>query len=181
MIYPKAMGAAFETLPELLRRFHGAPGTHRYAGRVHVSHGSNLTRVVARTGGMPWQSGEMPFAFRVIRDGDQEIWERDFGGHITRSRQWFHGPGLVAEKVGASTFLMAPEVRAGALHIPITRITGFGVPVPGRVVDSCEGVETVTDEGAIAFDVHASLRGIGLIIRYRGEMWPVVERLNLRA
>jgi len=175
MLYREAMGAAFDTLPEPLRRFHSAQGTLRYEGRVTVTHGSGLARAIARAGGMPGVSGEMSFAFVLTRDGAREVWERDFNGHVTRSHQWLHGPGVVAERVGASTFLMTPRVCDGKLHIPIIRITGFGLPVPGALVASCEGVEDVTEDGAVTFNVHAKLRGIGLIIRYRGEMRPAAE------
>jgi hypothetical protein len=170
MLYPEAMGPAFDTLPEPLRAFHSVEGKALYEGRVVVSHGSGLARTVAKAGGMPGTSGEMPFAFRMIQEEDGETWERNFGGHITRSRQWLHGPGVVAERVGTSTFLMEPRAADGALHIPITRITGFGLPVPRGLVASCEGVERVTEDGAITFDVHARLAGIGLIVRYRGQM-----------
>lgn len=170
MLYPRAMGAAFKTLPAPLQAFHGEGTDVLYRGRVTVTHGSALMRRVAKAGGMPGKSGEMPFTFRVTRDGETEIWERDFGGHITRSHQWLHSDGVVAERVGTSTFLMQPKVNGLQLHIPIIGARGFGMPLPFGVFRSCAGVEGVTPDGNITFDVHASLRGLGLVIRYQGEL-----------
>ncbi|WP_224815890.1 DUF4166 domain-containing protein [Hasllibacter sp. MH4015] len=175
MLYPDAMGAAFDDLPEALQVFHAVEDSHLYKGLVTVSHGGALARRVAKSGGMPGKSGEMPFSFRATRDGDHEIWERNFDGHVTRSLQWLHAPGVVAERVGTSEFLMAPEVRDERLHIPITGVTAFGLKLPPGVLRSCEGVEHVTEDGGIAFDVHAEVKGLGLIIRYRGVLYGPVE------
>ena len=170
MLYPEAMGTAFNDLPKPLQDFHSVDGAHLYKGRVTVSHGNALARGIALAGGMPGKAGTMPFAFRMTRDGDAETWERDFDGHITRSTQWLKAPGVIEERVGTSTFLMEPRALDGRLHIPITKITGFGLPIPDALVVSCEGIEGVTSDGAITFDVHATIKGIGLIVRYRGEV-----------
>lgn len=172
MLYPGVLGTAFRDLPVPLQAFHSVQDSVLYTGRVTVTHGSAVMRLLARSGGMPGKSGDMPFSFRATRDGGAEIWERNFDGHITRSRQWRHCDGVIAEKVGTSVFLMEPNVDRGMLHIPIIGVSGFGLPMPRGILASCEGIEGVTDDGKITFDVHASLRGLGLIIRYRGELSP---------
>lgn len=172
MLYPRAMGHAFSDLPEPLQAFHSVDHTVLYKGRVTVTHGSALTRLIAKSGGMPVKSGEMPFSFRATRDGEKEIWERNFDGHMTRSLQWMHADGVVAERVGTSEFLMAPRVDGDTLHIPITGVRGFGLPMPLAVLSSAEGIEGVTEDGQITFDVHASVRGLGLVIRYQGVIAP---------
>ncbi len=173
MLYPRAIGAAFADLPQALQDFHAVDDTVFYRGRVEVTHGGRLARMVAKSGGMPVRSGEMPFSFRATRDGQVEIWERNFDGHVTRSKQWLHAPGVIAEQVGTSLFLLTPQVMDGGLHIPITGAKGFGVPLPRAVLRSCAGVETVTEAGAIAFDVHATVPGLGLVIRYKGTLTRV--------
>lgn len=172
MLYPRVMGHAFSHLPEPLQAFHSVDHTVFYKGRVTVTHGSAFTRFIAKSGGMPVKSGEMPFSFRATRDGGKEIWERNFDGHMTRSLQWLHSDGVVAERVGTSEFLMEPRVEGETLRIPITGVRGFGLPMPLAVLSSAEGLEGVTDDGKITFDVHASLRGFGLVIRYQGELSP---------
>lgn len=172
MLYPRALGHAFSDLPEPLQAFHSVDHTVLYKGRVTVTHGSALTRLIAKSGGMPVKSGEMPFSFRATRDGEKEIWERNFDGHMTRSLQWLHADGVVAERVGTSEFLMAPRVDDDTLHIPITGVRGFGLPMPLAVLSSAEGIEGVTEDGQITFDVHASVRGLGLVIRYQGMIAP---------
>lgn len=172
MLYPRVMGHAFGDLPEALQIFHSVDDTVFYRGRVTVTHGHALSRLIAKSGGMPAKSGEMPFSFRATRDGNKEIWERDFNGHITRSLQWMKADGVVAERVGTSEFVMEPRVDGTRLRIPITGLRAFGVPLPPGVLKSCEGVEAVTDDGKITFDVHASVIGVGLIIRYQGVLEP---------
>ncbi len=168
MLYPRAMGAAFDDLPEALQAFHSVADSTLYRGHVTVTHGSALGRRIAKAGGMPTTSGRMPFTFRATRDGEEEIWERNFDGHITRSTQRLLRPGVIAERVGTSEFLMQPQMRGSDLYIPIISLRGFGLPLPSGVLASCEGVETVTEDGDITFDVHARVRAIGLIIRYQG-------------
>ncbi|ABD56373.1 DUF4166 domain-containing protein [Jannaschia sp. CCS1] len=170
MLYSRALGHTFSNLPEPLQAFHSVEDAVFYTGRVTVTHGSALTRRIAMSGGMPGKSGEMPISFRATRDDMSERWERNFDGHITRSRQWLHSDGVIAERVGTSVFLMEPRVDGDTLRIPITGLRGFGLPMPRAVLSSCEGIEGVTADGHITFDVHASLRGLGLIIRYRGTL-----------
>ena len=172
MLYPRAMGHAFSDLPEPLQVFHSVDDSVFYKGRVTVTHGNALTRLIAKSGGMPAKCGEMPFSFRATRDGAKEIWERNFDGHMTRSLQWLHDDGVVAEQVGTSEFLMQPTVDGDQLRIPITGARALGLPMPKGVFSSCEGVEGVTEDGNITFDVHATLRGLGLIIRYKGWLAP---------
>ena len=172
MLYARAMGDAFEELPEQLRAFHNVEDSNLYAGEVTVTHGHALSRGIAKAGGMPAASGTMPFRFRATRDGETEIWERRFGNHMTRSLQWLDEPGIVAERIGTSTFHMAPVPRNGTLYIPVVAMRGFGLPVPRPAIASCEGVEGVRDDGAVTFDVHARLHGLGLVIRYQGWMAP---------
>ncbi|GAB5448179.1 DUF4166 domain-containing protein [Gymnodinialimonas sp.] len=172
MLYPRAMGNAFFDLPEPLQTFHAVENTVFYKGHVTVTHGNALTRMIAKSGGMPGKSGEMPFSFRATRDGTSEIWERNFDGHMTRSLQRLHSDGVIAETVGTSEFLMQPRASGPTLHIPITGLRAFGLPMPSWVLTSCEGVEGVTEDGKITFDVHAAVRGLGLIIRYQGELAP---------
>jgi len=170
MLYPRAMGDAFSDLPAALQAFHAVEDAVAYRGSVEVSHGGSLARAVAGAAGMPRRAGNMRFSFRATRDGAREIWERDFDGHVTRSTQWLYAPGVIAEQVGRSVFLLEPRLRDGRLHIPIRGVSGFGLPVPGWVMRSCEGIESVTEDGRISFDVHARLRGLGLIVRYRGTL-----------
>jgi hypothetical protein len=170
MLYARTMGHTFSDLPEPLQHFHSVDDTVLYKGHVTVSHGNAIGRAIAKAGGMPHKSGEMPFSFRATRDGRSEIWERNFDGHMTRSLQWEHEDGVIAERVGTSEFLMAPEVVDDQLHIPITGVRAFGLRVPFNVMKSCHGVEGVTEDGKITFDVHATLRGVGLIVRYQGVM-----------
>ena len=172
MLYPRALGNAFNDLPQPLQDFHAVDHTVFYTGRVTVTHGNALTRMIAKSGGMPAKSGEMPFTFRATRDGTSEIWERNFDGHMTRSKQWLHSDDTIAEQVGTSEFLMRPQVDGDTLRIPIIGARGFGLPLPFGLFSSCEGVEGVTPDGKITFDVHASLRGLGLIIRYQGWLEP---------
>lgn len=168
MLYARTIGHAFSTLPEPLQIFHSVDDTVLYKGHAVVSHGNILGHTIAKSGGMPFKSGEMPLSFRATRDGRKEIWERNFDGHITRSLQWEVSDGVIAERVGTSEFLMEPEVRDDQLHIPITGVRAFSMPLPRGVLKSCHGVEGVTEDGKITFDVHCTLRVVGLIVRYQG-------------
>ena len=175
MLYPRAMGAAFADLPPALQRFHSVAGSLHYAGEVTVSHGGALARALAGAGSMPMRVGTMPFRLHARRAGDTEIWERHFGPRVTRSVQWLHAPGLIAERLGPGTFLLAPRVRDGRFHIPITGIRLAGLPLPVALMRDGGGVEWADADGVIAFDVRLCLRGAGEVIRYRGTLRPAAH------
>jgi hypothetical protein len=173
MLYRRALGPSFDALPPALRHLHSGAGIQVFDGEAEVVHGNAIARPFVRLAGFPGRSGRMPIRLTIRSDGDGEVWERSFGGHITRSRQWLAGPGRIAERIGPATLLMRPVVDGALLRMPVAGLRGFGLPLPSALLEGGGGVEHVEPGGGIAFDVCATALLIGPLIRYRGVLRPV--------
>jgi hypothetical protein len=173
MLYRRALGEAFETLPPELQELHADTGTHVFEGEVEVMHGGPVARPFARLAGYPARSGRMPMRLTIRRDADGETWDRSFDGHGTRSTQWLAGPGMIAERIGPATLLLRPFADGSVLRLPVVGLRAFGMPLPLALLPEAGGVEAVDPGGAITFDVGARAWPIGPLIRYRGVLRPV--------
>jgi hypothetical protein len=139
VLYKRALGPAFDALPPALQGFHAGPASQVFDGHAEMRHGTAIARLCVRLAGFPAGVGRVPLRLTVTRNDDGEVWERDFGGHVTRSRQWLAGPGLIAERIGPATVLMRPVVDGPALRLPIVGLRGAGVPLPAGLLSQGGG------------------------------------------
>lgn len=169
MLYRRALGQAFDALPPALQRFHDGT-TRDWTGEADVETGSAPARLAVRLAGFPARGGHVDLRLRVACDGARETWIRHFGDHQTRSVQWLHAPGIIAERVGQVTLLMRPAVDGGALRLPVVGVRALGAPMPRSLLRASGGVERAAEGGSVLFDVSAVALGLGPLIRYRGAL-----------
>src|SRR5262245_28353594 len=99
-LYRRLLGAAFDSLPAALRDFHDVERERDFQAIFRITRGKgSLRNLLCRLGGLPPAGEAVPLRLRVTPDGDREIWERHFGGHLFRSVQWAAG-GLMVESLG---------------------------------------------------------------------------------
>jgi hypothetical protein len=169
-----ALGADFEALPQVVRRFHD--GTARqWRGVATITHGQGvLARLGIRLGGFPKPGREIPFTISVSPEGATERWTRNFDGHILRSTLRYDPiHDQVQERFGPITCAMSLHRRGDTLQVRVAGMWVFGVPIPMRLVPRSDAVEGQTANNAFAFDIGASLPGGAPLIRYRGEVTQV--------
>lgn len=171
-VFASALGARFADLPRALRCFHAGAPSRRFVGEADVEHGPGMVaRLGTAMGGFPPPGRDMPFAIAIGETDRGERWERDFGGHQTRSTLRHDAArGLIVEKLGLATCGLTLRVQAGVLHIDVARLWLGGVALPGPLTPRSVSREWQDAEGRFRFDIAAYLSGGGLLIRYRGHL-----------
>ena len=115
----------------------------------------------------------MRLSLSISQDGAGEVWERQFGTQILRSRLMRTGQGRVSEAgFGPFRVIMCPWVDAGTLRMPVVGMRAFGLPLPVALMPGAGGVEGVTEDGRVTFDVSVRLLGLGTLLRYSGWLAP---------
>ncbi len=171
-LFQQALGAAFFTLPEAVRRLHALRGTARYAGIASIERGRNpLARLCARIAGLPKTMREAPTTVEFIADAKREVWRRDFGGTRMHTRLAFKR-GLLRERLGPLQFRYRLHPGSDALWWQVAGVRVFGLlPLPAGWFDGVRCRECERD-GRYEFLVEARLPLVGLVVRYEGWLAP---------
>ncbi|NTT84871.1 DUF4166 domain-containing protein [Tabrizicola fusiformis] len=169
-LFRTTLGADFARLPPGLQKLHDQPG--RWTGRAEVTRGTSwLARLLTRLAGFP-PGGQVPLTFTITATDAGEVWTRDFGRHRTRSTLCAGPGGTLCEVFGPFRVTMRPAVTLGGLALTVTALHFLGLPCPKFLLPREASTEVALPGGVVGFDIRASLPGLGLLIRYRGEMAP---------
>jgi Domain of unknown function (DUF4166) len=88
-LYRRVLGERFDTLPDVLKRFHGPADKSNARGVFRVTRGKGFLRnLVATMLRMPRAGDDVPVHLEVIPLKDCEIWLRHFPGQTLKSVQW---------------------------------------------------------------------------------------------
>lgn len=171
-LFQQALGAAFYTLPEAVRRLHAVRGTTRYAGIASVERGRNpLAKLCARIAGLPKAMRDVPLAVEFTADAKRETWRRDFAGTRMQTRLGCKG-GLLRERLGPLQFRYHLHPGNQALWWQVAGVRLFGLlPLPAGWFDGVRCREREHD-GRYEFLVEARLPLVGLVVRYEGWLAP---------
>ncbi|MDH3667275.1 MAG: DUF4166 domain-containing protein [Paracoccaceae bacterium] len=177
-LYRRILGAAFDELPEPVRRMHEVHESLVAEGRAEVTRGGNpLARGIAALFRFPKAGRDVPVRVSFTVEDGVERWERNFDDRKLVSWQ-SAGKGpcrhLMAERFGPFVFGLALVVEPGRLRLVPRRWTAFGVPMPRFLMPRGESFETVED-GKFRFHVEIRLPLLGLMVRYRGWLAPVAS------
>lgn len=158
-------------MPPAHRRFHSIrPLT--LTGTAQVTRGKGpLAAGIAALFRLPKAGADIPVQVTMTRTDTGETWLRDFdGARFTSFLRPSPMPGHFRERFGLLTFDVHLKVQNGALHLPVTRGSCLGLPMPRWSLPRSDSVERV--EGRqLRFDVVLHMpMGLGMIIRYRGAL-----------
>lgn len=169
----RAMGEEFESLPGPLKAFHAPSGPTTWVGEVTIEPGSTpQARAMSRMSGFPSRNGTLPFRLTMTPEGDQELWRRDFDGHILKSRQSLGPNGTIEERLGPLRIRLRPTLRDDALRLEVAALRIGALPAPAVLRGQGGGTEAVDDQGRVTFDVESRAPGLGRLIRYSGHLSP---------
>lgn len=169
-IYARAIGPAFDTLPEPIRALHETPGPSLWRGKATTEGASGpLPALVARVVGFPPAQAACPVEVAIDADGDRSSWRRRIGSHafasvLSRPREG----GRVSERFGPLTVDLRLTPEGDRL---VYRVEGWRMgplPLPRALAPRTQAFEEVDDQGRFVFDVEIAAPLIGKLVRYRG-------------
>ena len=171
-LYARILGPSYERLAPILRSIHDTRGSKCYVGRCDIRGGSGwIAWFIARFAGLPLAKNDVPVEVTILSDGQGEGWTRMFGTQRMHSRLRDSQQRL-QERLGpiVLTFELAAEAERIVWSLHDARLAWVRLPISWLLI--CAATESI-ENGRYCFDVSAHVRGIGLIVHYRG--W-LVER-----
>jgi hypothetical protein len=170
-LYRRILGARFDALPAVLRRFHDADGGGRARGIFRVERGpGRVHNAIASMLGMPRAGAEVPVRLRVGVEGDRERWTRDFDGHRVETIQWARGEWLM-ESLGLVYFSTELVPEGSRLRYEFRRAWIAGIPIPRWLSPGVESYVEAGDAGWFVV-VHVLAPFLGDLVRYEGWIEP---------
>ena len=166
-LYARILGPAFEHLAPILKSIHDARAMKLYVGRCDIRGGDNwLARIVARVAGLPVTHSDVRVEVTISASDATEHWVRKFGNQFMQSRLADRNRYL-EERLGplVLTFELNAQQDRILWSLRSARLALF--PVPMTWLLKCAATEAIHD-GRYGFDVSAHIRGIGLIVHYKG-------------
>ena len=166
-LFPMLLGSEWDALDEPVRKMHGdAPFLHA-RGEAEVGGATNIAaRLLRRMVGLPVPGTQRPLEFSIEREGNREIWKRNFSGSIMRS---ILDParGRLRERLGPMAFLFDLHRDSDAIDWKLRSTRLLGIPLPhwmsGDVLS-----RSGSHDGRYAFEVDVQLPLIGKLVSYRG-------------
>lgn len=166
-LYARILGPAFERLAPMLKSIHDARTMKQYAGRCDIRGGDSwLARTIARLAGLPVARNDIAVEVTISASNATEHWVRKFGTQVMRSRLADRNRCL-EERLGplVLTFELTAQQDRILWSLRSARLALF--PVPMTWLLRCAATEAILD-GRYGFDASAHVRGIGLIVHYKG-------------
>lgn len=170
-LYRRILGERFDSLPEVLRRFHDTPRGGRARGMLQVERsGGWRASAVASFMGLPEAGTNISTVVEVKVEGDRERWVRRFGERRVETIQWMHD-GLLMESFGATTFSNVLTIEDLCLRYDFRRAWFAGILLPRRFAPFVDGRVYAGDGGwRVVVCVSAPL--LGDLVHYEGWVEP---------
>jgi hypothetical protein len=129
-LYQRILGDDFKRLPPQLRRFHAMTDPGQWRGRFTITGGDGLIRgLMLRALRLPLPGENVETLLRITTIDSGELWMRQFGDRMLRTRQWQEG-GLLIEEAGPMRFAfrLAGDEQGMRFATDHTRILGVRMP-----------------------------------------------------
>ncbi|MGH7140162.1 MAG: DUF4166 domain-containing protein [Pirellulales bacterium] len=170
-LYRRILDERFDSLPEVLRRFHDMPRGGRAHGTLQVKlAGGRLSNILASLLGLPEAGNNISTVVEVKVEGDRERWVRHFEGRRVETVQWVHA-GLLMESFGATTFSSALTIEGSCLRYEFRRAWFAGIRLPRRLAPFVDG-RVYGGDGGWRVVVRVSAPLLGELLHYEGWIEP---------
>jgi hypothetical protein len=176
-LFERALGKTFAGLPSTVRKIHDTRIYKRFEGRSTVTRGHGMVvNLIGTAFGFPKSRRDIPTIVTIQRDGQKEIWTRQFGsakfGSLLSPAQGKRG--VMTERFGLLSFDIDLEARGGCLYYPVARARIGPILLPWFLTPSSETVEQQgLEDGRFHFSVKIALPFFGHLVSYEG--WLVEE------
>jgi Domain of unknown function (DUF4166) len=170
-LYRRVLGADFDKLPEVLKRFHGGARGGSARGTFRVGRADGIIRnSVAELLRMPRAGEHVPIHLEVVVKGDREHWLRHFPGRCTTTVQWADG-NLLMERFGLTSFSSVLVVQGSRVQYEFRRAWFAGIPLPVWLSPYVDGYVDAGETGwRVAVHIFAPF--LGEIVQYEGWIEP---------
>jgi hypothetical protein len=170
-LYRRILGERFETLPEVLRRFHDTPGGGRARGSMRIERPpGTLRNGVASLLHFPAAGDFVPVRLEVAVVGNRERWTRWFGEQRLETVQWAQGE-LLMEAAGPVSFSSVLILEGSSLNYLFQRAWFWRVPIPRWLAPEVVGRAAAGEKGWHV-DVRIKAPLLGELVHYQGWMEP---------
>jgi hypothetical protein len=167
-LFPGLMGERFASLHPHLRTVHGGSGG-RWTGTATVQRGSHwLLRAAAFLARLPSPQNAAATVVTIEAGDGFETWTRQFGTAAPMRSRLRHAGGLLEEQLGLVTLQFRILSREGGVCWELKHIALLGMPLPARWFPVQAGA--YAGSHGYRFLVAASVRGVGELVRYEGEL-----------
>jgi hypothetical protein len=170
-LYRRLLGRDFDRLPAALRGFHDSAGGGSGAGvfRVWRSAGASA-RAVARALRLPPEGDGVAVTLQVAVRHEREVWERTFGAHRVRTKQWLED-GRLIERAGGARLVFDVAADERGMRFRSVGFAWLGAPLPRGLAPEVEAdVEGFDAHWEVAVVVRAPR--LGVITSYEGRITP---------
>jgi hypothetical protein len=143
------------------------PESKRYLGRCDIRGGGRpLAKLIARFAGLPRAKSNVPVEVTILRRPRGEGWIRMFGTQRMQSVLMDKNRRL-QERLGpvVLTFELAAEAERIVWSLRGAHLAVIPLPISWLLI--CAATESI-EQGRYCFDVSAHVRGVGLIVHYKG-------------
>jgi len=170
-VFRTIVGDAWKSLASPVRQLHDSSANSFFTGRASVRRGTGaVARIIGRLAGLPKSSNDKPITVRIVKDGDKEIWTRNFDSHsfsseLSVGREQLSA--LLCERFGPCRFGMALVADGPVLRYVPRRWTFLGVRMPGWMMPRGDIYETACN-GRFVFHVEITLPLAGHVVSYAG-------------
>jgi hypothetical protein len=169
-LYQRLLGASFDRLPPLMRRFH-AQGDGEAECRFHVRRAPGAFRsAVARLLGLPAPAEDARVALRVRVRGERELWTRVFPDRELHSVQWLEN-GRLIEQAGLLKLAFDVEADESGMRLATHCCSIAGIPLP-RALAPAIAATARGDAHTWDVDVTIALPMLGTMLSYGGDVVP---------
>ena len=175
-LFERALGTAWQSLPEITRRIHLADPSVILAGEAQVEGAENAAgRFIARIFGFPEAARNVPVRVVIEGDGEAEQWARHYPTRTMRSVMTAPDPArsTVEEHMGPFHFRLKLLGSPEGIDLVPEAVSFRGLPLPLWVLPAITATERASADGRHLFNVHVSLAPFGRLVHYRGWLKPV--------
>ena len=164
-LYRSLLGERFDVLPARVRELHDLTEPAVWVGRTDVERGRSWgANALAAMFCLPPHGKDQPLRVTFTPGNGREAWTRKFGKRTFRSVR-FERKGMLAERIGASCLVCAPEASADGLALRLQDVRVLGIPLPSWLHARVRTFESEQD-GRYRFEAEAQLPLLGLLVRY---------------